>query len=139
MWSSWNGSGMRSQRTPGATSIVCAAAGGSLQGCSRAMPSSLPAQLRHVEVARLEIAHERRGLLPRERDERRAHGRPLRDTRPVGDGGLERRDHRVLREGAADLVEALLLRVGVGAARSEEHTSELQSAMYLVCPRLLEH
>src|SRR3712207_8208883 len=39
-----------------------------------------------------------------------------------------------LREGGADVVRAELLK----EARSEEHTSELQSRQYLVCRLLLE-
>src|SRR5919201_2637860 len=100
---------MRIHRTPGATSIVFAGIGGSLHGCSRAMRSSLRAESWHVVVARLQIAHERGGLLVRERDERRTHGRPLGVTGPVGDRGFERGDHRMLRERPADLVQALLL------------------------------
>src|SRR5436189_3088941 len=44
------------------------------------------------------------------------------------------------RAGAADLaaVSAMLGRVGCAGTRSEEHTSELQSPMYLVCRLLLE-
>jgi hypothetical protein len=41
MWFSWNGSGMRSHLTPGATSIVVPGAGGWLHGWSRVMPSSV--------------------------------------------------------------------------------------------------
>src|SRR3712207_6996319 len=35
-------------------------------------------------------------------------------------------------------IEALIRKASVGATRSEEHTSELQSRQYLVCRLLLE-
>src|SRR3712207_7842668 len=41
-------------------------------------------------------------------------------------------------EGVRDEAERRRGRVDVGAARSEEHTSELQSRQYLVCRLLLE-
>src|SRR5437763_6146587 len=46
---------------------------------------------------------------------------------------------RVARAGACELSHAVLARSGCGKhCRSEEHTSELQSPMYLVCRLLLE-
>src|SRR3712207_9390241 len=52
-------------------------------------------------------------------DDDRGHDRALRAHRERDGGDAE-------------------LEVGVGAARSEEHTSELQSRQYLVCRLLLE-
>src|SRR2546422_1980117 len=57
-------------------------------------------------------------------------------------GGLSPADARVVRAGrfcarAAGFVRAES-RVGVAAQRSEEHTSELQSRLHLVCRLLLE-
>src|SRR5437764_5966038 len=42
------------------------------------------------------------------------------------------------RESAQDRAERLLPQIGERKLRSEEHTSELQSPMYLVCRLLLE-
>src|SRR3712207_8115215 len=45
----------------------------------------------------------------------------------------------VLLEGVVQLLpEVLVAHLGAGDARSEEHTSELQSRQYLVCRLLLE-
>src|SRR5437763_8188385 len=57
-------------------------------------------------------------------------GRRLSDVRATGRG---RGDAR-----AAAAVRALARSAAVAAGRSEEHTSELQSPMYLVCRLLLE-
>src|SRR5687767_15587342 len=55
-------------------------------------------------------------------------GRPHREPGPArADGGAVRAAHRPGAQAA-----------GAGAARSEEHTSELQSLAYLVCRLLLE-
>src|SRR2546425_5062871 len=61
-----------------------------------------------------------------------------RDVRQVAPGGalplhVERTEQSLDR----DLVQALVLSAGA-LARSEEHTSELQSLAYLVCRLLLE-
>src|SRR3712207_7944761 len=61
---------------------------------------------------------------------RRAHLRVLRDGR----ARRRVRVRRVVARGAEDLE----LPEGVAVARSEEHTSELQSRQYLVCRLLLE-
>src|SRR2546422_11266212 len=50
-------------------------------------------------------------------------------------GGRDRRAHR--RRGAAGRHEGPV-GLGAGARRSEEHTSELQSRLHLVCRLLLE-
>src|SRR3712207_8195425 len=51
----------------------------------------------------------------------------------VGVQGDDEGAHGELRPGALDTTDA-----GVAVARSEEHTSELQSRQYLVCRLLLE-
>src|SRR5438445_5867687 len=85
------------------------------------------------------------------RHETRRHGRPIIRARG-GDGG-ERRDRRKARivEGigrraqvrvgeSVDVIHDRVAReqIGGNTARSEEHTSELQSRQYLVCRLLLE-
>src|SRR5437762_3904318 len=64
-------------------------------------------------------------------------GMPWIATELVDGGTL---DELVKRQGALPWREAARLAAGVarGLARSEEHTSELQSPMYLVCRLLLE-
>src|SRR3712207_8574172 len=69
----------------------------------------------------------------------RSDGEPDARVHGLDDGGLgERRRH----EDDADVGAGLLHRLGHAAedghARSEEHTSELQSRQYLVCRLLLE-
>src|SRR3712207_7705354 len=56
---------------------------------------------------------------------------------PLGEGGRDVPVHGA-RGLAAARVRRLLRRAVLGARRSEEHTSELQSRQYLVCRLLLE-
>src|SRR3712207_7809754 len=66
---------------------------------------------------------------------RREHGRtPARAPRPAAPA----RTAQELAARAQRLPRGATGAVGVGAARSEEHTSELQSRQYLVCRLLLE-
>src|SRR2546422_3051814 len=61
-----------------------------------------------------------------------------RDHRPPGSGGpLARRSAARRREGREDLPRRRL-RPADSGSRSEEHTSELQSRLHLVCRLLLE-
>src|SRR5687768_17787651 len=66
--------------------------------------------------------------------EGRVHGRVARSSRPLPRGGrrhaLPRRDRRARSTHAGE--------AAARAARSEEHTSELQSRLHLVCRLLLE-
>src|SRR5437879_11529657 len=59
---------------------------------------------------------------------------PARRAAHLADAGLHPFAGRVRRHAGARLVAARVL----GGGRSEEHTSELQSPMYLVCRLLLE-
>src|SRR5947209_12587674 len=73
------------------------------------------------------------------RSDHRARG--ARDELHPGQARRGRRHRRGDPAGAAErcaLAERLNGAVGAGAARSEEHTSELQSRQYLVCRLLLE-
>src|SRR3712207_8390362 len=72
-------------------------------------------------------------LLPEPRDAVRGRRRDRRARQRAGDVLLE----RVRVDDAADAVRALPQH-GEPVARSEEHTSELQSRQYLVCRLLLE-
>src|SRR3712207_8617521 len=65
---------------------------------------------------------------------RRRRGRPPEDA--VADAGDQ--DRRGGRWPALRAPGGVRLRHGAGRARSEEHTSELQSRQYLVCRLLLE-
>src|SRR2546422_8500635 len=71
----------------------------------------------------------------------RSNGRVERGTTPVSDSG---RGHAALSRGPGDLVQSrrsalpLRLRTRRVRSRSEEHTSELQSRLHLVCRLLLE-
>src|SRR3712207_9370233 len=47
--------------------------------------------------------------------------------------GREQLHRRLQRQQPGDVMAAALEAAGVGAERSEEHTSELQSRQYLVC------
>src|SRR3712207_7720951 len=62
------------------------------------------------------------------------------DRREVLPGHVDRLVHLLLglAEGVVDHRACSLLVCGFDAARSEEHTSELQSRQYLVCRLLLE-
>src|SRR2546422_6207292 len=52
----------------------------------------------------------------------------------AGDGAIDRRRRRRRR----GVLRALAVRIGHRVSRSEEHTSELQSRLHLVCRLLLE-
>src|SRR2546422_5858936 len=58
--------------------------------------------------------------------------------RNVHDGRARFQSHVFERAGGGFLVRGIAERVRVGNARSEEHTSELQSRLHLVCRLLLE-
>src|SRR2546422_7793660 len=65
------------------------------------------------------------------------------DLRHVADVGVGRQQHLVVEEDVVDADDTLLaqlhiVREGGPAVRSEEHTSELQSRLHLVCRLLLE-
>src|SRR5437763_13111910 len=59
----------------------------------------------------------------------------FRSLGPLGEGGGGLLEALVLQQLADQLAARVFLRLGL---RSEEHTSELQSPMYLVCRLLLE-
>src|SRR5436189_1199968 len=69
----------------------------------------------------------------------------LHDALPISYGGTvdsptarKRRTRRVVKRARSRPRSRSISRRSSGAARSEEHTSELQSPMYLVCRLLLE-
>src|SRR2546422_4942155 len=59
----------------------------------------------------------------------------LHDALPISRGQIAHRLHHARTQ---DILHLQLVEVGKGLGRSEEHTSELQSRLHLVCRLLLE-
>src|SRR5947207_9287652 len=107
-----------------------------------AMPDSFPSLLAGTTRSRAEQGRNEHGLSPRD-----ARPGPGVDAGDLGAGHVDPEDHEALlrgpsprggdRESRLHQIELVLVD-DVGAGRSEEHTSELQSHSDIVCRLLLE-